>query len=145
MSGEGVLTLTDAKGRRVIVPVAKLAYVEIGHGVAGQVGFRELTLDQRARSERMISALLWAVIGGTVIGLLGKLVAPGDSDNVPLWLTILCGIGGVPARRLPLRAVLRPADARASTGGATPGRSRVAGVLVVDRRPALTGRRRASR
>lgn len=42
----------------------------------------------------MISALLWAVIGGTVIGLLGKMVAPGDSDDVPLWLTILCGIGG---------------------------------------------------
>ena len=42
----------------------------------------------------MIVALVWAVIGGTVIGLLGKLLAPGDSDNVPLWLTILCGIGG---------------------------------------------------
>ncbi|GAA4735358.1 hypothetical protein GCM10023350_18940 [Nocardioides endophyticus] len=42
----------------------------------------------------MIVALVWAVIGGTVIGVLGKLVAPGDSDNVPLWLTILCGIGG---------------------------------------------------
>ena len=43
----------------------------------------------------MISAILWALIGGTIIGLLGKLVAPGDRDNVPLWLTILCGIGGV--------------------------------------------------
>jgi uncharacterized membrane protein YeaQ/YmgE (transglycosylase-associated protein family) len=43
----------------------------------------------------MISALLWALIGGTVIGLLGKLVAPGDRDNIPLWLTIICGIGGV--------------------------------------------------
>jgi uncharacterized membrane protein YeaQ/YmgE (transglycosylase-associated protein family) len=43
----------------------------------------------------MVSALLWALIGGTVIGLLGKLVAPGDRDNVPLWLTILSGIGGV--------------------------------------------------
>jgi uncharacterized membrane protein YeaQ/YmgE (transglycosylase-associated protein family) len=43
----------------------------------------------------MISALLWALIGGTVIGLLGKLVAPGDRDNVPLWLTVVCGIGGV--------------------------------------------------
>ncbi|MEP9364277.1 hypothetical protein ABLE68_15020 [Nocardioides sp. CN2-186] len=42
----------------------------------------------------MISALLWALIGGTVIGLLGKLVAPGDSDHVPLWLTIICGIAG---------------------------------------------------
>ena len=43
----------------------------------------------------MISALLWALIGGTVIGLLGKAVAPGDRDNVPLWLTVICGIGGV--------------------------------------------------
>ena len=43
----------------------------------------------------MISTLLWALIGGTVIGLLGKLVAPGDRDNVPLWLTVICGIGGV--------------------------------------------------
>jgi uncharacterized membrane protein YeaQ/YmgE (transglycosylase-associated protein family) len=42
----------------------------------------------------MLSALLWAVLGGTAIGLLGKLVAPGDTDEVPLWLTILCGIGG---------------------------------------------------
>jgi len=43
----------------------------------------------------MISAILWALIGGTIIGLLGKLVAPGDKDNIPLWLTIICGIGGV--------------------------------------------------
>lgn len=43
----------------------------------------------------MISAILWALIGGTVIGLLGKLVAPGDKDDIPLWLTIICGIGGV--------------------------------------------------
>jgi uncharacterized membrane protein YeaQ/YmgE (transglycosylase-associated protein family) len=42
----------------------------------------------------MVSALLWAVLGGTLIGLLGKLAAPGDTDEVPLWLTILCGIGG---------------------------------------------------
>ena len=40
VSGDGVLTLTDTKGRQVIVPAAKLAYVEIGHGTAGQVGFR---------------------------------------------------------------------------------------------------------
>ncbi|MGD9960450.1 DUF3107 domain-containing protein [Nocardioides sp.] len=39
VSGDGVLTLTDAKGRKVIVPAAKLAYVEIGGGVAGRVGF----------------------------------------------------------------------------------------------------------
>ncbi len=40
VAGEGVLTLTDTKGRRVVVPAAKLAYVEIGHGTLGQVGFR---------------------------------------------------------------------------------------------------------
>lgn len=36
----GVLALTDTKGRRVVVPGTKLAYVEIGTGVAGTVGFR---------------------------------------------------------------------------------------------------------
>jgi hypothetical protein len=35
----GVLTLVDEKGRRVIVPVAKLAYVEIDESVARKVGF----------------------------------------------------------------------------------------------------------
>lgn len=43
----------------------------------------------------MISAILWALIGGTIIGLLGRMVAPGNRDNVPFWLTVLCGIGGV--------------------------------------------------
>jgi len=40
VAADGVLTLKDIKGRRLIVPVAKLAYVELGHGTAGQVGFR---------------------------------------------------------------------------------------------------------
>ena len=35
------------------------------------------------------------LIAGVIIGLLGKFVAPGDRDNIPLWLTLLCGIGGV--------------------------------------------------
>jgi hypothetical protein len=35
-----LLWLTDAKGRRVGIPTDKLAYVEIGHGTLGQVGFR---------------------------------------------------------------------------------------------------------
>jgi uncharacterized membrane protein YeaQ/YmgE (transglycosylase-associated protein family) len=39
--------------------------------------------------------ILWLIIGGVVIGLLGKFVAPGDKDNIPLWLTVLCGIGGI--------------------------------------------------
>lgn len=40
IGGDGVLTLTDNKGRKTIVPAAKLAYVEIGGGVSGTVGFR---------------------------------------------------------------------------------------------------------
>jgi hypothetical protein len=36
----GVIALTDIKGRRVVVPGSKVAYVEIGSGVAGTVGFR---------------------------------------------------------------------------------------------------------
>lgn len=36
----GVLTLTDSKGRKVIVPASRIAYVEIGGTLAGQVGFR---------------------------------------------------------------------------------------------------------
>jgi len=39
-SEAGVLTFTDTKGRRVVVPGARIAYVEIGTGVAGMVGFR---------------------------------------------------------------------------------------------------------
>ena len=40
LAAGGVLTLTDVKGRKVVVPTEKLAYVEIGHGTIGQVGFR---------------------------------------------------------------------------------------------------------
>ena len=40
LAADGVLSLRDTKGRRYIVPVAKLAYVEIGGGVSGTVGFR---------------------------------------------------------------------------------------------------------
>ena len=39
-SETGVLSLTDSKGRRVIVPADRLAYVELGTPTAGQVGFR---------------------------------------------------------------------------------------------------------
>lgn len=35
-----VLSLTDSKGRRVIVPSDKLAFVELGSPAVGQVGFR---------------------------------------------------------------------------------------------------------
>ena len=39
INGEGVLSLQDEKGRRVIVPVGKVAYVEIAESSARPVGF----------------------------------------------------------------------------------------------------------
>lgn len=38
-SESGVLTLVDDKGRQVIVPASKLAYVEIDESVVRKVGF----------------------------------------------------------------------------------------------------------
>jgi hypothetical protein len=38
-SEAGVLTLADEKGRKVIIPVAKLAYVEIDEASVRKVGF----------------------------------------------------------------------------------------------------------
>lgn len=42
--------------------------------------------------------LIWSAIVtillGLVIGALGKAVAPGSRDNIPLWLTVVCGILG---------------------------------------------------
>ena len=40
VGNDGILTLTDTKGRTLLVPAARLAYVEIGTSVSGQVGFR---------------------------------------------------------------------------------------------------------
>ncbi len=39
--------------------------------------------------------IIGLIIAGIIIGLLGKFVAPGDKDNIPIWLTVICGIGGV--------------------------------------------------
>lgn len=40
-------------------------------------------------------SIIGVIIAGIIIGFLGKFVAPGDKDNTPWWLTILCGIAGV--------------------------------------------------
>ena len=40
LASDGVLAISDAKGRRVVVPAAKIAFVELGGGVSGTVGFR---------------------------------------------------------------------------------------------------------
>ena len=39
--------------------------------------------------------IIGVIVAGIIIGLLGKFVAPSSRDNIPLWLTILCGIAGV--------------------------------------------------
>jgi uncharacterized membrane protein YeaQ/YmgE (transglycosylase-associated protein family) len=43
--------------------------------------------------------VIWFVIvtlvGGAIIGMLGKMVAPGDRDRIPFWLTVLCGVVGM--------------------------------------------------
>jgi uncharacterized membrane protein YeaQ/YmgE (transglycosylase-associated protein family) len=38
---------------------------------------------------------VFVIVAGIIIGLLGKFVAPGNRDNIPLWLTVVCGIVGV--------------------------------------------------
>ena len=40
LAGDGTLALTDTRGRQVLVPARTIAYIEIGGGVSGQVGFR---------------------------------------------------------------------------------------------------------
>ena len=42
-----------------------------------------------------LGGILFLLIGGAVIGILGKMVAPGDRDKIPFWLTVLCGIVGI--------------------------------------------------
>ena len=36
---DGVLTLTDERGRKLLVPAGRLAYIEIGEQVERRVGF----------------------------------------------------------------------------------------------------------
>jgi uncharacterized membrane protein YeaQ/YmgE (transglycosylase-associated protein family) len=42
-----------------------------------------------------IDTIFFYLIVGAIVGLLGKFFAPGDKDNIPLWLTLVCGIGGM--------------------------------------------------
>ena len=39
IEGGGVLALADERGRRVLIPVEKLAYIEIGEPLERRVGF----------------------------------------------------------------------------------------------------------
>lgn len=41
-SSEGTLTLEDERGRKLLVPVAKIAYIELGEPETRRVGFGAL-------------------------------------------------------------------------------------------------------
>jgi O-acetyl-ADP-ribose deacetylase (regulator of RNase III) len=40
LADNSTFAITDSRGRQVLVPARSIAYVEIGTGVSGQVGFR---------------------------------------------------------------------------------------------------------
>jgi uncharacterized membrane protein YeaQ/YmgE (transglycosylase-associated protein family) len=58
--------------------------------------------------------VIWTVVVtvalGLVIGILGKIVAPGSRDNIPLWLTVVCGIAGATVGNYLYFAVFGVAD-----------------------------------
>jgi hypothetical protein len=39
IGGDGVFTLSDERGRKVLIPVSKIAYVDLGEENARHVGF----------------------------------------------------------------------------------------------------------
>src|SRR4051812_50117728 len=71
------------------------------HGEGGDLIGGAETRPARAAEKRHVSQeeevveIIGVIVAGIIIGLLGKFVAPGNRDNIPIWLTILCGIGGV--------------------------------------------------
>jgi uncharacterized membrane protein YeaQ/YmgE (transglycosylase-associated protein family) len=60
-----------------------------------QKGCHPNPIDRSAPEKETNVEVIGVIIAGIIIGLLGKWIAPGDRDNIPLWLTVLCGIGGV--------------------------------------------------
>ncbi|KQQ43467.1 MULTISPECIES: hypothetical protein [unclassified Nocardioides] len=39
-----------------------------------------------------VDAILWSLVGGTVVALLALWIARGGRDDSPLWLVVLAGI-----------------------------------------------------
>jgi uncharacterized membrane protein YeaQ/YmgE (transglycosylase-associated protein family) len=86
------------------------------------------------------------VIGGTIIGVIGRMLAPGDKDNIPFWLTILCGIGGMLIGSYLYAALFNCDDMNNCTAGVDWWRHLwqvvIAAILVVGA-AGVTGRRKA--
>ncbi|MBO0847396.1 MAG: GlsB/YeaQ/YmgE family stress response membrane protein [Nocardioides sp.] len=92
-----------------------------------------------------LGGVIWLLIGGVVIGLLGKFVAPGNRDKIPFWLTVLCGVVGIFLGNWLYVDVF---DGRCSTGGIDWLRHIVqvlAAAIVVMVAATLTGRSRSRR
>jgi uncharacterized membrane protein YeaQ/YmgE (transglycosylase-associated protein family) len=58
-------------------------------------GGSRLAAEILIRFEEVAVEIIGVILAGIVIGLLGKFIAPGNRDNIPIWLTIICGIAGV--------------------------------------------------
>lgn len=43
----------------------------------------------------MLWTIIVTIVGGIIIGLIGKALAPGNRDKIPFWLTVVCGIVGM--------------------------------------------------
>lgn len=94
----------------------------------------------------MFFTILWALVGGTIIGILGKMVAPGDRDNVSLGVTIVCGIGGMLAGSYLYAALFDCADMNNCTNGVDWWRHLwqiIAAAVLVVAAAAVTGRKKA--
>jgi uncharacterized membrane protein YeaQ/YmgE (transglycosylase-associated protein family) len=56
---------------------------------------RKRPIESSGRRRETQMGWVFVIVMGIIIGALGKFVAPGDRDNVPIWVTILAGIVGV--------------------------------------------------
>jgi uncharacterized membrane protein YeaQ/YmgE (transglycosylase-associated protein family) len=57
-------------------------------------GYRSASQSSVTCEEEAVE-IIGVIVAGIIIGLLGKFVAPGNRDNIPIWLTVICGIAGV--------------------------------------------------
>jgi uncharacterized membrane protein YeaQ/YmgE (transglycosylase-associated protein family) len=57
-------------------------------------GYRSASQSSVTCEEEAVE-IIGVIVAGIIIGLLGKFVAPGHRDNIPIWLTVICGIAGV--------------------------------------------------
>jgi uncharacterized membrane protein YeaQ/YmgE (transglycosylase-associated protein family) len=97
--GSSVAQRPVGRGRplRIRSPARVAAHPQ-GRSEGSTLGYRSVAAILGARYTERGSAvmeIIGVIVAGIIIGLLGKFVAPGDKDNIPIWLTILCGIGGV--------------------------------------------------